>query len=54
MGQYFDDYPGFQQIPGMPILLQQSVGRDKKMSSVVGSVIQPPLETPIRVKHELT
>ena len=25
MGQNFDDYPGFQQIPGMPILLQQSV-----------------------------
>ena len=23
MGQNFDDYPGFQQIPGMPILLQQ-------------------------------
>ena len=21
----FDDYPGFQQIPDMPILLQQSV-----------------------------
>ena len=21
----FDDYPGFQQIPSMPILLQQSV-----------------------------
>jgi hypothetical protein len=26
MGQNFDDYPGFQQIPGMPILLQHSVG----------------------------
>jgi hypothetical protein len=25
MGQNFDDYPVFQQIPGMPILLQQSV-----------------------------
>ena len=25
MGQNFDDYPGFQQIPGMPILLQHSV-----------------------------
>jgi hypothetical protein len=25
MGQNFDDYPGFQQIPGIPILLQQSV-----------------------------
>ena len=25
MGQHFDDYSGFQQIPGMPILLQQSV-----------------------------
>ena len=25
MGQNFDDYPGFQKIPGMPILLQQSV-----------------------------
>ena len=24
MSQNFDDYPGFQQIPGMPILLQQS------------------------------
>ena len=26
---HFDDYPGFQQIPGMPILLQQSVGINK-------------------------
>ena len=26
MGRNFDDYPGFQQISGMPILLQQSVG----------------------------
>ena len=26
MGQNFDDYPGFQKIPGMPILLQHSVG----------------------------
>ena len=25
MGRNFDDYPGFQQIPGMPIILQQSV-----------------------------
>ena len=25
MGRNFDDYPGFQQIPGMPILLQQCV-----------------------------
>ena len=25
MGQNFDDYPGFQQTPGMPILLQHSV-----------------------------
>ena len=25
--QNFEDYPGFQQIPGMPILLQQSVNR---------------------------
>ena len=25
MGQNSDDYPGFQQIPDMPILLQQSV-----------------------------
>ena len=25
MGQNFDDYPGFQQIPGMPILFQESV-----------------------------
>ena len=25
MGQNFDDYPGFQQIPGIPIFLQQSV-----------------------------
>ena len=25
MGENFDDYTGFQQIPGMPILLQQSV-----------------------------
>ena len=25
MGQNFDDYPGSQQIPGMPILLQQSI-----------------------------
>ena len=25
MGQNFDDYPVFQQIPGMPILLQQSL-----------------------------
>jgi hypothetical protein len=25
MGQNFDDYPGFQKIPSMPILLQQSV-----------------------------
>jgi hypothetical protein len=25
MGQNFDDYPGFQKIPAMPILLQQSV-----------------------------
>ena len=25
MGQTFDDYPGFQQIHGMPILFQQSV-----------------------------
>ena len=25
IGQNFDDYSGFQQIPGMPILLQQSV-----------------------------
>ena len=24
-GQNFDDYPGFQQTPGMPILLQHSV-----------------------------
>ena len=27
LGQNFDDYPGFQQIPGIPILLQQSVGK---------------------------
>ena len=27
MGQNFDDYSGFQQIPGMPILLQHSVPR---------------------------
>ena len=25
MGRNFHDYPGFQPIPGMPILLQQSV-----------------------------
>ena len=25
MGQNFDDYHDFQQTPGMPILLQQSV-----------------------------
>ena len=25
MGQNFDDYPGFQQTTGMPILLQHSV-----------------------------
>jgi hypothetical protein len=25
IGQNIDDYPGFQQIPGMPILLQHSV-----------------------------
>jgi hypothetical protein len=25
MGQNFDDYPDFQKIPGMPILLQHSV-----------------------------
>jgi hypothetical protein len=25
MGQNFDDYPGFQQTPGMLILLQHSV-----------------------------
>jgi hypothetical protein len=25
MGQNFDDYPEFQKIPGMPILLQHSV-----------------------------
>ena len=25
MGRHFDDYPGFQQIPGILILLQQSV-----------------------------
>ena len=25
MGQSFDNYPGFQQTPGMPILLQHSV-----------------------------
>ena len=25
MGWNFDDYSGFQQIPGMPILLQHSV-----------------------------
>ena len=28
MGQNFDDYPDFQKIPGMPILLQHSVGLD--------------------------
>ena len=32
MGQNFDDYPGFQQIPGMPILLQQSVHYDRNKS----------------------
>ena len=26
MGQNFDDYSDFQKIPGMPILLQHSVG----------------------------
>ena len=26
MGQHFDDYSDFQKIPGMPILLQHSVG----------------------------
>ena len=25
MSRNFDDYPGFQQIPGMQIILQQSV-----------------------------
>ena len=25
MGRTFDDYPGFQQIPGVPIFLQQNV-----------------------------
>ncbi len=29
MGQNFDDYSGFQQTPGMPILLQHSVRRHK-------------------------
>ena len=29
MGQNFDDHPGFQQIPGIPIFLQQSVGLNK-------------------------
>ena len=29
MGQDFDDYSGFQQIPGMPILLQQSVASQR-------------------------
>ena len=28
MGQNFDDYPGFQKIPGMPILLQHSVHKN--------------------------
>jgi hypothetical protein len=30
MGQNFDDYPGFHQTPGMPILLQQSVQTTKR------------------------
>ena len=34
MGQNFDDYPGFQQIPGMPIFLQHSVDQAVLLSSV--------------------
>jgi hypothetical protein len=33
MGQNLDDYPDFQKIPGMPILLQHSVYRSRAILS---------------------
>ena len=32
---YFDDYSGFQQIPGMPILLQQSLHHSFLLKSLI-------------------
>jgi hypothetical protein len=31
MGQNFDDYPDFQKIPGMPLLLQHSVCKNTEL-----------------------
>ena len=37
MGQNFDDYPGFQKIPGMPIRLKHSSSINKLEGSSKGS-----------------
>ena len=41
MGQNFEDYPGFQQIHGMPILLQHSVHNHFLFSSTVDCQLGP-------------
>ena len=38
MGQNFDDYPDFQKIPGMPILLQHSVCQIRNLKNVLNGL----------------